>query len=322
MTAGERGKKLAVLWALCAASAIGLIAPGVASATFPGKPGLIALQRSADPDGSNIWLLDWQTGAARQLTSGDFDGVPTFSPNGEWIAFRSDASWHGYLNIWAIRTNGSDLHRLTKGKGDLSRDEPAFSANGRWVAFTAEAPGRNGYQIERVALSGGHRRDLVPGTRRKSAWAPVYSPDGKHLAWVAGPEVGTHTSEPHIYLGDAQGQHARRLTAGGAPEFSPDGHSLVFLRDLGCPGGLSGSEIDVLSLDSGQLTHVKQSCGQLLRSPSFSPDGTWIVYTIDSEEGSALGFVSVPGTMAGYTPLSGLGTDLPVDEAASWQPAR
>jgi Tol biopolymer transport system component len=307
-------------WAIVATLGVCLIAPSAARAAFPGGPGLIALQRSADPNGSNIWLLDWQTGAARQLTFGDFDGVPTFSPNGEWIAFRSDASWHGYLNIWAIRADGSDLHRLTKGKGDLSRDEPAFSANGRWVAFTAEVPGRNGYQIERVALSGGHRRVVVPGTRRKSAWAPAYSPDGEHLAWVQGPEVGTRNSEPHIYIGDTQGRHARRLTVGGAPEFSPDGRSIVYLRGFACAGGVPGSEIDVLSLDSGKLSTAKYSCGAGLYAPTFSPDGSWITYTVGTAEGSEIGFVATPGAVLSFTPLPGLGADLPVDEAPSWQP--
>jgi Tol biopolymer transport system component len=298
----------------------GFACTGQAEAAFPGSPGLIAVQRSADPSASNIWLLDWQTGAARQLTHGDYEAEPAFSPNGRWIAFRSDASWHGYLNIWAIRTDGSGLHRLTKGKGAIAADEPAFSANGRWVAFSAEAPRHGGYEIERVALRGGPRRVLIPGTRRRSAWAPAYSPDGRHLVWVQGPEVGTRKSVPHIFIRNTHGRGTRRLTAGTAPQFSPDGRSIVFLRPFACANGLPGSEIDVLSLDPGQLTHVKESCGLLLRGPTFSPDGTWIAYTIESAEKSALGFAPLPGTMPSFAPLAGLGADLPVDESPSWQP--
>lgn len=236
MLAGHSCRSFASRLAIVATFAICFLVPSTASAAFPGEPGLIALQRSADSDESEIWLLNWQSGAARQLTFRGYNGDPVFSPDGEWISFRSDASWHGYLNIWAVRTDGSELHRLTKGKGDLSRDEPAFSANEHWVAFTAEAPKRNGYQIERVALHGGHRRVLVPGTRRKSAWAPAYSADGKHLAWVQGPEVGTRKSVPHIYIGDTEGRLARRLTVGGAPEFSPDGRSIAFPTRPCLPG--------------------------------------------------------------------------------------
>src|SRR5690349_4313982 len=87
--------------------ALGAMHVRLASAAFPGAPGLIALQRSADPDASDIWLLNWQTGATRQLTHRGYNAEPAFSPNGRWIAFRGDASWHGYLNIWAIRVDGT-----------------------------------------------------------------------------------------------------------------------------------------------------------------------------------------------------------------------
>ncbi len=289
-----------------------------AQGTFPGTPGLIALQRSADPNASNIWLLDWQTGAARQLTHGDYDAEPTFSPSGEWIAFRSDASWHGYLNIWAIRTDGTGLHRLTRGKGDLDAESPTFSANGRWVAFFAEPLGDDRTQIDRVPLNGGHRQVLISPGRKGYALSPSYSPDGRHLAWVQGVEAPK--AEPHIYIGNTLGRQARRLTTGTEPQFSPDGRSIVFLRGFSCGNGLPGSEIDVLSLDSGQLTPVKESCGPLLRSPTFSPDGTWIAYEIDSDEKSVLGFLPRPGTTPSFTPLTGLGTDLSVDAAPAWQP--
>jgi Tol biopolymer transport system component len=288
-----------------------------AQGTFPGSPGLIALQRSADPNASDIWVLDWQTGAARRLTHKGYNAEPSFSPNGRWIAFRSDASWHGYLNIWAVRTDGSGRHRLTKGKGELGADSPAFSANGRWVAFSAEGR-RGGRQIERVALSGGHRQVLVPERGKVSASSPTYSPDGRHLAWVGWRE--SRRAVPHIYIGRPNGRAGRRLTTGVEPQFSPDGRSIVFRRVSNCGSGRLGTEIDTLSLDTGRLSELKASCGVSLDAPTYSPDGSWIAYTVYSGERSELGFVPAPLTTPSFTPLAGLGTDLAVDEAPSWQP--
>lgn len=295
------------------------ISTSTGSAAFPGAPGQIALARSADSDGSNIWLLDWQTGAARQLTDQDYASEPTFSPNGQWIAFRSDASWHGYLNIWAIRADGTELHRLTLGHGELGAGSPAFSADGRWVAFTAEAPG-GGWEVDRVAFSGGHRRVLIPGNPKRSAVAPSYSPDGRHLAWVQAPEVLRGKAVPHIYLGSTNGRGGQRLTTGAEPQFSPDGRSIVFTRERQCGNGLRSTNVVVFSLDTGQQWLAKQSCGATLGEPTYSPDGAWIAYTLSAGGKSHLGFVPTSGSTPAYQPLPGLGTDLPVDEFPSWQP--
>lgn len=294
---------------------------GTAGAAFPGAPGVIALARSADPNSSNIWTLDWRTGAARQLTDDDYAAEPTFSPDGRWIAYRSDASRYGRLNIWAIRANGKGRHRLTLGHRELEPGSPAFSANGRWVAFTAEAP-RGGSEIDRVALSGGHRRILVPGTPQRPVGTPSYSPDGRHLAWVGGGEILRRRAEPHIYVGHTNGRGARRLTNGSEPQFSPDGHSLVFVREHRCGRGVIGTEIDTISLEPHREWHVTASCGAGLFGPTYSPDGAWIAYTrfLMPEGKSELVFTQAPGVTPSYAPLPGLGTDLPVDESPSWQP--
>jgi Tol biopolymer transport system component len=313
---GLRKATLPPCFVLCVG--IALLTAAFAQASFPGSPGLIALQRSADPDTSAIWVLDPRTGSARQLTQEGFDTEPAFSPDGEWIAFSSDNSRGGYLNIWAIRPDGRELHRLTHTGLDLEAGEPAFSADGRWVAFLVEAPG-GGYQVDRVPASGGRPQVLIPGDSANSAFSPSFSPDGHHLAWEQGPEVVPPGHPPRIFVGGPNRRGGHPLTNGSEPEFSPDSQSIVLTRQRRCAKG-RGAEIDTLSLLTRQLFHLVQSCGARLYEPTYSPDGAWIAYTVSSGGRSHLGFVAVPGSAPLFTLPPGLGTDLPVDQAPSWQP--
>ena len=55
-----------------------------------------------DADGANV----------RQLTSNDrFDGVPTWSPDGSYIAFQSDRDGEGQ-EIYMMRADGTNVQRL------------------------------------------------------------------------------------------------------------------------------------------------------------------------------------------------------------------
>ena len=84
---------------------------------------------------ADIWLLDMQTRAARNLTNhpgGDYR--PVFSPDGQWIAFTSDRDSEGaraatgrpaltgrsfaplqHTQIYVMRKDGSEVRRLTQG---------------------------------------------------------------------------------------------------------------------------------------------------------------------------------------------------------------
>lgn len=291
--------------------------PDDGRATFPGSPGLIAVQRSPEPEAfsSAIWILDWQTGTGRQLTARGYNRSPAFSPDGRWIAFISDLP-RSYLNVWAIRPDGSGLHRLTKGRGNLGAESPTFSANGRWVAFSAVSRD-GGREIARVAAGGGHRRVLVPAEGNLSTFSPRYSPDGRRLAWV---QVREGSDSPAaVYVGRTDGRNRQRVATGLEPDFSPDGQSLVFLRQDRCRGGGLRTALVTFALGSREQQQVASSCESEIGEPAFSPDGDWIVYTINGEERSEIAFLPTPGSSSAIMPPSGFGADFPINAAPSWQ---
>lgn len=300
-----------------------LLCPFITSdvnASFPGSSGMIAVQRAPDfrALSSEIWLYDWQTGASHRLTYRGYDRRPAFSPDGNRIAFVSDIP-RGWLNIWSIRSDGSGLRRLTRGRKELSAESPAFSADGRWVAFTAE-PWSGVREIQRVPSTGGRAHTLVSAGPRVNATDPNFSPDGKSLAWVQWREESN--VPPKVYIGRSNGRRGRPVTIGYDPEFSPDGRGIVFLRQGRCPSGALRTTIAVRSLDSGQQYPLKSTCGaeREMSDPTYSPDGSWIAYTAYQEERAEVAFIPVPGMFPTITPLGRLGMAPSIIAEPSWQP--
>ncbi|MEZ6071775.1 MAG: biopolymer transporter Tol [Pirellulales bacterium] len=71
--------------------------------------------RDGDPD---LYIMDADGGNVRQLTNAPgYDGGPFFSPDGEWVVFRSDRKKEGFLQIYVIRTDGTQETALTDNKG-------------------------------------------------------------------------------------------------------------------------------------------------------------------------------------------------------------
>jgi TolB protein len=107
-----------------------------------------AAQPAWSPDGKTIafvrsgriWLMNANGSDVRQLTVPPeppeserpaSDQTPDWSPNGEQIAF--ERAYRGRRDIYAIRSDGSGIRRLTKEAGQ--HIFPAWSPNGRRIVF-------------------------------------------------------------------------------------------------------------------------------------------------------------------------------------------
>jgi len=95
-------------------------------ATLPA--GSQSTQADPSPDGARVayraesedlFVLDRATGMRRRIVGGDArNRGPAWSPDGNWIAFYSNRS--GAYEIWAVRSDGTDLTQLTTEGGNLT----------------------------------------------------------------------------------------------------------------------------------------------------------------------------------------------------------
>jgi eukaryotic-like serine/threonine-protein kinase len=153
--------------------------------------------------------------------------TPAVSEDGKLIAYASDRSGEGHLDIWVQQVGAREAIRLTR---DLADDyDPSFSPDGRTIAFRSE---RNGGGIYLVPTLGGEERMIAAKGRR-----PRFSPDGAWVAYWIG--NGTSGFMPpgagKIYVAPSVGGVSRELipefAAAGFPIWTPDSRRLLFLAN-------------------------------------------------------------------------------------------
>ena len=72
----------------------------------------------------------------------DFDGYPTFSPDGSWVAFASnrDGNTPTEFNLYLVDLNGEHLTQLTETITGVEQVRPAFCTDGKRIVFNRDWP--------------------------------------------------------------------------------------------------------------------------------------------------------------------------------------
>jgi Tol biopolymer transport system component len=105
---------------------------------------------------------------------------PALSRDGSLVAYASDASGSGNLDLWVQRVAGGTPVRLTTDPADDR--EPDFSPDGTSIAFRSDRAGGGVFVMPAL---GGDARLVAPHGR-----APRFSPDGSSIAYWVGPWLG------------------------------------------------------------------------------------------------------------------------------------
>lgn len=133
-------------------------------------------------DATSLWraALDG-SGAAPLAESATENYAPAWSPDGEWIAYQSNAG-STVSEVWIMRRDGQDARRLTFTTNGWSR-APSWSPDGRWLAFVSSQSGSAGAdygEVFAVAVEGGDVVQLTDTGGRVYDW---------RVAWGVAPNA-------------------------------------------------------------------------------------------------------------------------------------
>jgi len=156
-----------------------------------GKRGLLAAALVMAAVAGGYWMTRRRPPlAAPALTRLTFDSGLTFepalSPDGKLVAYASDRSGDGNLDIWVQQVAGGEAVRLTRHAADDR--EPAFSPDGDKIAFRSEREGGGIYVVPAI---GGNERLIARHGR-----TPRFSPDGQWIAYWVGSAASIDNSGP------------------------------------------------------------------------------------------------------------------------------
>lgn len=189
-TGGTRSDETTALWVSNATGTevVRIAAQGVSSSVMypswtPDGRSVVAVDYGA-ASGSTLVRIDVMTGVSTSLTQPAqfLVGMPTVSPDGEWIAFAGQRNLGGPYDqqknqIWLLPRSGPP-REVSGGQGR----QPDWSPDGRWLAFTSsrgDAAGRQAVFI--VAREGGDPVQLTD--HAANAGHPVWSPDGRWMVF-------------------------------------------------------------------------------------------------------------------------------------------
>jgi dipeptidyl aminopeptidase/acylaminoacyl peptidase len=185
-----------------------------------------------DDKRSHIWVVDVQSGAARQITSGDEwnDTDPQWSPDSTRIAFVSDRTGHAFdesrnTDVWIVPAEGGALTKISD--HDEEDSSPRWSPDGKSIAFTGRLHQTDHPKIFLAPAAGGApsrnvspELDLIP---TNLTWAE----SGRALYF----ETGVR-GEQHLFRADVRDGKIRQVTKGAravrAVDIDDAAHRLVY----------------------------------------------------------------------------------------------
>lgn len=218
------------------------------------KLGVVLFPPSEGP--RTIWVMNPDGSEPLQVASADNVSVPSWSPDGETIAYSASNGAQTSIHlVGADGTNDRVIH-IEGAEGTFAIFSATFSPDGTQILFDRGTD--SGFDIFVMDVDGTDVRQL---TTTGSDYNPSWSPDGTQIAFSREDDSKADADTvvtSDIFVMNADGSNVHRLTETRPrstdfnPVWSPDGTKIAYLAGVtGGPGALvvmneDGSDPEVL----------------------------------------------------------------------------
>jgi TolB protein len=224
----------------------------------------------SDADGFNAQTI---ASSAEPLMS------PAWSPDGKKIAYVSFERKTAAIYIQTLATG----QRVSVAEFPGINGAPSWSPDGGKLALTLSKDGNPDIFILNLVT-----RDLIKLTKSSAIdTEPSWSPDGNNIVFTS-----DRGGKPQLYKVSYQGGEEERITFSGSynarASFSPDGKSIAMVHG-------NGSDYRIAVMDLATKSVNVLTDGRSDESPSFSPNGSMILYASRKGGTDYLSAVSLDG---------------------------
>ena len=233
--------------------------------------------------------------------------TPSFSPDGNSVAFFREHSQPGESGIYVTVVGSEQLVQLTSNGNDRN---PVWSPDGHWIAFTRLA--HQAYSIHLVAAGGGteQKRKAEKGVTATSAAFQLTSistterelptggvtPSHSELDWSPNGKFIAFAGRSGIYALSLEDSTVHRvsdpppMSEDWGPSFSPDGRRVMFVRnrEIGAPDDIWGAP-----MSGGEGVRMLSERGRISSTPQWSVDGNSVIFSSNRNGHPALWRVSL-----------------------------
>lgn len=236
-----------------------------------GSDGYIYFVSDRHESRSNLWKVPANGGEAHQVTHFSQGEVrwPAMSADGRVITFEHDHEiWRLDLAAGEPRPIELDIAAETQVNRFEMRsfaselDDYDLHPSGRRIAFSVHG------EIFTAPVEEGDLQQITDGPARDHS--PRYSPDGQWIAYITDMD-----GRDEVYVVASDGERRQRVSQldslKGDVAWSGDSGALLFTS--------SDNRLRKYTLANRETVELATSSYGLIGSPSFSPDGRWVVYT-------------------------------------------